>query len=384
MPTRPVPAPGPVLDETSPTFTLPSPRSSAEDNAFPDGLFPLPNATSAPVPAVKRQRTTAQRSHVIQGFLLDLDGALTNLYSPSLTHVNLNPNASALTLSHSDALETPDEEHPDTPVRRRTAASEARHQADLDSGIAEVWERYKATHGQRDRDALLLHYRKLVTYVAGRVRNGLPHTIEQDDLVQYGFFGLVDAIEKFQPERGLKFETYALTRIRGAIIDELRTVDWVPRSVRSKIRVVQTAYVALEGLLNRTPTEDEVSERTGFTAFELRAISAQVSNTRVTALDDLLRGGGDSDDASVSLGDRLTDSRVQQPGDELELEESQRALAASIKDLPERDRTVISLYYFEGLTLAEIGTVLNLTESRVCQLHTKALEILKDVLGQTI
>lgn len=244
-----------------------------------------------------------------------------------------------------------------------------------------MWTDYKSKPTKQLRDGLLLHYSPLVKYVAGRVGTGLPHSIEQNDLVQYGIFGLMDAIEKFEPERGLKFETYAISRIRGAIIDELRAVDWVPRSVRTKIREVERAFVALEGELSRTPTEPEVAARLEISVDDLRTVFSQVSFTNVVALDDLLHRSADGEDSSATLGERLTDTRVEQPGEALEDEETRQALADAVRTLPDRDRVVISLYYYEGLTLAEIGQVLGVTESRVCQLHTKATLALKAKLS---
>jgi RNA polymerase sigma factor for flagellar operon FliA len=247
----------------------------------------------------------------------------------------------------------------------------------VDPAVLALWDDYKTYGRVGDRDRLILEYTGLVKLQANRLRNRLPASIEQADLVSYGMFGLIDAIEKFEPERNLKFETYAMTRIRGAIIDELRSTDWVPRSVRTKMRDIDRAAQALEVELSRTPTEVEIAERLNISLADLRAIYSQASVTNVVALDELMHRGGDGDDAAVTLGDRLTDERVEQPGDALEAEETKRALRTAIAALPERDRIVIGLYYFEKLTLAEIGQVLKVTESRVCQLHTKSVSNLR-------
>ena len=215
-----------------------------------------------------------------------------------------------------------------------------------------------------------MHYSPLVKYVAGRVGTGLPPTIEQADLVSYGIFGLMDAIEKFEPAREFKFETYAITRIRGAIIDELRAVDWVPRSVRTKARDIENACAALETRLGRTPRESEIAQELGLTVKELRQVLSQIRCKNVSALDDLLYNAeGDQ----TSLGDTLADTRMEAPGEQLEVTETKQLLARAISGLPERDKVVVTLYYYEGLTLAEIGHVLGVTESRVCQIHTKAM-----------
>jgi len=225
-----------------------------------------------------------------------------------------------------------------------------------------LWDAYKATRTRQARDALILHYAPMVNYVAARVAAGLPATIEQADLVSYGIFGLIDAIEKFDPARRIKFETYAMTRVRGAIIDELRAVDWVPRSVRAKAR-------GLELALGRSPTDAELAEAMSMTEDELQAVLAEVSYVGVVALDEVLRG--DRDDATT-LGDTLPDASPGPMGS-FEVAETRATLAATISRLGEREKTVLGLYYYENMTLAEIGQVLGVTESRVCQIHTRAV-----------
>jgi RNA polymerase sigma factor for flagellar operon FliA len=183
---------------------------------------------------------------------------------------------------------------------------------------------------------------------------------------------LIDAIEKFDITRAIKFETYAISRIRGAIIDELRAIDWIPRSVRYKAREVERAYAALEGELHRTPTEPEVAERLGMTLDELHQVFSQVSYVNVVALDELLTVGGEKGD-KLSLVDTLEDTKAEDPVAAFETEETKFLLARAINQLPEREKIVVTLYYYEGLTLAEIGRVLGVTESRICQMHTKAV-----------
>jgi len=253
-----------------------------------------------------------------------------------------------------------------------TEAEKAAAAAQSDAALRSLWESFKATHDSALRERLILHYSPLVKYVAGRVGVGLPPNIEQADLVSYGIFGLIDAIEKFDLERAIKFETYAINRIRGAIIDELRSIDWIPRSVRFKAREVEKAYQALEAKLQRTPTEAEVAHEMGVKLEELHAIFSQVSFVNVVALDELLHAGGERGD-KMTLGDTLEDPKAPDPINLFEGEETKYILAKAINTLPEREKIVVTLYYYEGLTLAEIGQVLGVTESRICQMHTKAV-----------
>ena len=235
---------------------------------------------------------------------------------------------------------------------------------------------------QQLRERLILHYSPLVKYVAGRVGVGLPPNIEQADLVSYGIFGLIDAIEKFDLERAIKFETYAISRIRGAIIDELRAIDWIPRSVRYKAREVEKAYAALEA--RAAPHADRGRgrrRRWASRSSDLHAIFSQVSFVNVVALDELLNVGGEKGD-KLSLVDTLEDTKAEDPVAAFESEETKYLLARAINTLPEREKIVVTLYYYEGLTLAEIGQVLGVTESRICQMHTKAVLQLRGKLAE--
>lgn len=263
---------------------------------------------------------------------------------------------------------------------QRTRASSAQSgdnadAAEADSGreaLAALWREYKSTASALARDKLILQYSPLVKYVAGRVSTGLPASIEQADLVSYGIFGLIDAIEKFQPDRGNKFETYAITRIRGAIIDELRAIDWVPRSVRSKAREIEKAIAKLEHELSRVPTDAEIAAQMGIRLADLRALYQQISFVSVVALDELMTVGGEKGD-SVLLIETLQDRTAEDPVSAFESVETKGILMEAINKLPEREKIVVTLYYYEGLTLAEIGQVLGVTESRICQMHTKAV-----------
>jgi RNA polymerase sigma factor for flagellar operon FliA len=241
--------------------------------------------------------------------------------------------------------------------------------------LAALWAEFKETASPQARERLILHYAPLVKYVASRVATGLPASVEQADLVSYGMFGLIDALEKFEPARGNKFETYAIPRIKGAIIDELRAMDWVPRSVRFKAREIEKAYSDLESTMKRAPSEKEVAARLGVTLKELHDVITQISFVSVLALDELLSVGSDRGE-QVSLLDTLAD-RGSDVTMGLEGQETRGLLAAAINSLSEREKIVVTLYYFEGLTLAEIGEILGVTESRVCQIHTKAVNQLR-------
>jgi|SRR5437867_2751965 len=251
-----------------------------------------------------------------------------------------------------------------------------------DRTIEEVWADYKASGSAAARDRLILNYSPLVKYVAGRVSTGLPANIEQADLVSYGIFGLMDAIEKFELGRGIKFETYAISRIKGAIIDELRAIDWVPRSVRFKAREVEKTLSRLENELRRAPSDAEVAKAMGISVQELRGIYNQVSFVSMVALDELLSVGAEKGDR-LSLIDTLEDPTSEDPVAAFEAEEMKRVLAGAINKLPEREKIVVTLYYYEGLTLAEIGQVLGVTESRICQMHTKAVMQLRSRMSDT-
>jgi RNA polymerase sigma factor for flagellar operon FliA len=248
---------------------------------------------------------------------------------------------------------------------------------DASDVIGELWTQYKTSGSQETRERLILHYSPLVKFVAGRVAAGLPQNIEQTDLVSYGIFGLIDAIDKFDPDRGFKFETYAISRIKGAIIDELRSIDWVPRSVRAKARSIERAYSKLENELKRTPEDKEVAVELGMTEDELASVMSQISFVGLVALDELLAAGSDR----AALGDTIADT-ANDPVAAFETEEMRQVLADAINRMPDRERLVLTLYYYEGLTLAEIGQVLGVTESRVCQIHTKSIFQLRSRLSE--
>jgi len=254
----------------------------------------------------------------------------------------------------------------------------------MDTGVKEVelrdlWRRYKQGGDASARERLVVAYSPMVKFVAGRLGAGLPSHVDDADLISYGLMGLIGAIERFEPERGIKFETFAMTRIRGAIIDELRSLDWVPRSVRSRAREIEAAQSKLEHQLQRAPSEAELAAQLNLTEEELRSSLLEIANSSVYALDELWTVSDSSGD-SVSLLDTISDPRADDPQEALAGGEIKDRLTEAVASLPEREQLVVALYYYEGLTLREIGEVLGVTESRVSQLHTKAVMRLKSAL----
>jgi RNA polymerase sigma factor for flagellar operon FliA len=239
-----------------------------------------------------------------------------------------------------------------------------------------LWREYRRSRDQDLRDRLILTYAPLVKFVAGRLGSGLPAHVEENDLVSYGLLGLIGAIERYDPDRDVKFETYAIARIKGSIIDELRALDWVPRSVRSRARDIERAITALEAKLHRAPTDEEIAQRLGITQGELEDSLTDISRSSIAALDELWTISSASGD-QVSLMETIEDPQGPEPQSALAQTELREALGEAIARLPEREKLVITLYYYEELTLREIGEVLGVTESRVSQLHTKAILRLK-------
>ncbi len=243
--------------------------------------------------------------------------------------------------------------------------------------LQDLWKEFKDNADPAAREGLILHYSALVKFVAGRLKAGLPRSVDPQDLVSYGTFGLIDAIDKFEPERGYKFETYAVNRIKGAILDELRALDWVPRSVRARAREIQRSLGELEHRLQRSPTDEELAEHMNMPTETLQDRLGEIATLGIMALDDLLNPG---ERDSSTMGDLLADPRAADPSGSFEQEETRYLLVDAVNRLSDRERLVVTLYYYEGLTLAEIGKVLTVTESRVCQIHTKAVMSLRNRL----
>jgi len=247
--------------------------------------------------------------------------------------------------------------------------------------LREMWRRYKGNGDRHARERLVVAYSPLVKYVSGRMASGLPAHVDEADLISYGLVGLINAIERFDLEREIKFETYAITRIKGAIIDELRSLDWVPRSVRARARDIEKANARLEHRLQRAPTDEEMAAELNITEDEFQEALLQISNSTIAALDELWTVSDSSGD-QVSLLDTLTDENAPDPAAMIDQTDLKERVADAIARLPEREKLVIALYYYENLTLREIGEVLGVTESRVSQLHTKAVLRLRSRLTE--
>lgn len=234
----------------------------------------------------------------------------------------------------------------------------------------ELWNEYRKTRSPDLRDKIIRQYMPLVKYVAGKVSVGMPSSVEFDDLVGFGQFGLLDAIEKYDPDKNVKFKTYAVTRIRGAIFDELRQLDWVPRSVRQKSREIEDTIGDLEAKLGRTASDAEIAGKLGVSEEEYQQTVMKLSGTSVLSLNDVWYSGNDND--HMSIGDSIESPSSLNPDVIVEREEIRKIIIQAINELPEKEKMVIVLYYHEDLTFKEIGQVLEVSESRISQLHTKA------------
>jgi RNA polymerase sigma factor for flagellar operon FliA len=242
-----------------------------------------------------------------------------------------------------------------------------------------LWRRYSEDANVEARGRLITAYVPLVRQIAAQLGGGLPGHVEEADLVSYGLVGLNTAIERFQPERGIRFESFAATRIRGAILDGLRALDWVPRSVRSRARAIDKARARLQHELGRRPTTAELAARLGTDEAQLREHLLEIAAGSLHALDEPWAVADASGDA-VSLLEVIPDPRAPDPQAILDTSDIKVRLADAIAELPEREKLVVALYYYEGLSLKEIGEVIGVTESRVSQVHTAALGRLKEGL----
>lgn len=243
----------------------------------------------------------------------------------------------------------------------------------------ELWVKYKKEKEIKIRDYLIRKYSPLVKYVAGKVAVGKPGSVEYDDLVGFGAFGLMDAIEKFDPEKNVKFKTYAVTRIRGAIYDELRSIDWVPRSIRQKAKEVEQAIIAIEARTGKTPTDEEIAKELNLDLREFYSTMTRISGTTISSLNDNPYPGTED---KISMIDTIESPSIVNPDVSVEREAVKELVVKGINELPEKEKKVLILYYYEDLTLKEIGEVLDVTESRVSQLHTKAIIRLRAKLAE--
>lgn len=245
----------------------------------------------------------------------------------------------------------------------------------MDAEVQQLWDRWTESRDEEAREALVMEYAPIVKYVAGRVGAGLPSHVERDDLVSYGLLGLVDAIDRFDRTTGAKFAGFAIPRIRGAILDELRRIDWAPRSVRRNARRVARASSALESELGRSPTDEELAARLEIELGTLRDWLQDETVATVLALDH-------PHGAEATLGDTLIDLTQDTPDETVEHRDLVGRLKAQIHELPEQERTVVALYYFEGMTLKQVGEVLGLTEARICQVRGKAVASLRGKMAK--
>ncbi len=235
----------------------------------------------------------------------------------------------------------------------------------------ELWAAYKKNRDPLIRESFIKQYAPLVKYVAGKVAANMPQSVEFDDLVGFGVFGLIDAIDKFDPEKNVKFKTYAVTRIRGAIFDELRSIDWVPRSVRQKSREIEEAIYQVEAKLGRPASDSEIAASMGITEDDFSKTMLKISGTAIMSLSDVWHAADENE--KITIGDSLESPCSLNPDAVVERDEIKRVIVSSIQELPDKEKKVLVLYYYEDLTLKEIGKVLEVTESRVSQLHTKAI-----------
>jgi RNA polymerase sigma factor for flagellar operon FliA len=235
----------------------------------------------------------------------------------------------------------------------------------------ELWKLYRKDKDPKIRDYFVKQYAPLVKYVAGKIAIGMPHNVEFDDLVGFGVFGLFDAIEKFDPGKHVKFKTYAVTRIRGSIFDELRSIDWVPRSIRQKTREVEETVRSLEARLGRAAADEEIARAMDMRVDDFQSLLLKISSTSILSLNDVWYTGENDD--QISIVESVESPTSLNPDAIVEREEIKRVIIEAINELPEKEKKVLVLYYYEDLTLKEIGHVLGVTESRISQLHTKAI-----------
>jgi RNA polymerase sigma factor for flagellar operon FliA len=233
------------------------------------------------------------------------------------------------------------------------------------------------------KEQIVIEHTPLIRYIVNRIAVRLPSHIDLDDLHNTGVIGLMDAIEKYDPEKNCKFKTYAEFRIKGAILDQLRSLDWVPRSVRQKGRRLERAYGEVEQRLGRSASEDEVADSLGLQLDKLQELINQVRGISLVNLEEI-RGGGSEGDRNGSYADIIEDVNAENPYSTLKLQEMRSIVADTIATLPEKERLVISLYYYEDLNMKEIGNILGITESRVCQIHTKSVLRLRSKLKNSM
>ena len=244
-----------------------------------------------------------------------------------------------------------------------------------DNGKAKLWEQYARTKTPELREKIIIEYAPLVKLVAGRLSMYLGYNVEYEDLVSYGIFGLIDAIDKFDYNKNVKFETYASLRIRGAILDQIRKMDWIPRSVRQKQRKMDAAISKLEAQMGRSATDEEIAKELDITIDELDNWNGQTKITGVVSLEDFIEQGSE-----IKM-DATHNNHFEQPEKVIEKQELVKVIDAALGELTEKEKSVVLFYYYEDLSLKEISKVLEVSESRVSQLHTKAIQKMKKYMG---
>ncbi len=245
----------------------------------------------------------------------------------------------------------------------------------------DLWSRFKEQGSESAREKLVVYHMRVVKYIAGRMAIHVPNSVEMNDLIGWGVMGLMDAVEKFDHKQSIKFSTYASIRIRGAIIDQIRTLDWAPRSLRSMARRVGQAKEKLRHLKGGEPSAYDIADELGTTADHVEDTLSQLQTVHVLSLDDYLPGEDSSESRKLDV---TSNSSAPSPGAVAEMNERVQELATSILNLPDQQQKVLHLYYFEELTLKEIGAVLEVSESRICQIHSAAMKALRKSVQQTV
>jgi len=247
-----------------------------------------------------------------------------------------------------------------------------------DAEIEAIWKEFLVDRSNKKlRDKLIVQYIYLIKYVVNRIRVNLPNTISTDDIAGYGVEGLINAIEKFHPDKGARFETYALMRIRGTIIDKIRNQDWVPRGTRRRYKEIQAAYAKLQAKLDRKPTTQEVADELNLPKDKIEATMREMESNSLVSIYDKRDNSGEG----LEIIDTIEDSNSRDPLTELEEKDVKKELSMALSRLPERERMILALYYHENMTLKEIGEAINISESRVCQLHAQAIMKLRNLLS---
>ena len=242
-----------------------------------------------------------------------------------------------------------------------------------EAGRKKLWTEYDKSRTPELREKIILEYAPLVKLVAGRLSMYLGYNVEYDDLVSYGIFGLIDAIDKYDYAKEVKFETYASLRIRGAILDQIRKMDWIPRTIRQKQKRIDAVCKDIETRLGRSATDEEIASELGISDDEYLEWQSQMKITNVVSLNEYMEQGAEV----PAEGNQFTTSRFDSPEENIEKEERKKVLEESLEQLTEKEKKVILLYYYEDLTLKEISNVLEVSESRISQLHTRALQKMK-------